>query len=301
MADLDLNIAISALMAQQNCMNVTAQNVANASTSGYSEETAELATGPSIPAPSLWAPSGPGQFGSGVNVTTVTRSRSQFLDTQYRQQNQLLGQAQQQSDALNQVQTVFGDVSSTTGLNTDLNNFWQAWDTLSQQPENLPERTTVVETATTLTDDLQSTAGQLTTEQGNLNDDISIDVSHVNQDIQQIAGLNNSIQSATTDGLSPNDLLDQRDSLLDDLSTYVNAQTTINPDNTATVSIAGANVVSGPNATQLVATADSSGNYQVGVSLGGGESTPSSGQKSEGHCMDCSRRVMLTSRAIWIK
>ena len=173
---------------------------------------------------------------------------------------------------MSQVETIFGDVSSTTGLNSDLDNFWQAWDTLSQEPENLPERTTVVETATTLADDLQSTNSQLTTLQGNLNSDISNDVSHINDDLQQIAGLNSTIQSATVAGLSPNDLLDQRDNLLDDLSTYVNAKTVTNPDNTVTLSIGGATVVDGSNATQLVATADSSGNYQVGVSLGGGQS-----------------------------
>jgi flagellar hook-associated protein 1 FlgK len=274
LSDLGLNIAVSALMAQQDSLNVTSQNIANASTTGYSRESAELVTSPEIPVPSLNSAGGPGQFGTGVDVETVTRARDQFLDTQYRQQNSQLGDAQQQSDALSQVETIFGDVSSTTGLNTDLNNFWQSWDTLGQDSEDLPQRTTVVETATTLADDLQSASGQLTTLQGNLNTDIGNDVSAVNNDLQQIAGLNNSIQAATVAGLSPNDLLDQRDSLLDDLSTYVNVKTVINPDNTATLSIGGATVVDGSNVTQLSATADSSGNYQVGVSLGGGQSAP---------------------------
>ena len=132
----------------------------------------------------------------------------------------------------------------------------------------------MVETATTLADDLQSTQSQLTTLQGNLNTDISNDVSHINDDLQQIASLNGTIQSATVAGLSPNDLLDQRDNLLDDLSTYVNVKTVINSDNTVTLSIGGATVVDGSNATQLVATTDSSGNYQVGVSLGNGQSDP---------------------------
>lgn len=266
MSDLGLSIAVSALMAQQDSLNVTSQNIANASTAGYSREQAELVTSPSIPVPSLQSSGTVGQFGTGVDVQTVTRARDQFLDTQYRQQNTLLGDSQQQSDALSQVETIFGDVSSTTGLNSDLDNFWQAWDTLSQEPENLPERTTVVETATTLADDLQGTQSQLTTLQGNLNTDISNDVSHINDDLQQIAGLNNTIQSATVAGLSPNDLLDQRDNLLDDLSTYVNAKTVTNPDNTVTLSIGGATVVDGSNATQLTATPDSNGNIQVGVS-----------------------------------
>jgi flagellar hook-associated protein 1 FlgK len=129
-----------------------------------------------------------------------------------------------------------------------------------------------VETATTLADDLQSTSGQLTTLQGDLNTDIGSDVSHINDDLQQIAGLNNTIQAATIAGLSPNDLLDQRDNLLDDLSTYVNAKTVVNADNTVTMSIGGATVVEGSNATPLVTTTDSSGNDQVGVSLGNGQS-----------------------------
>ena len=262
------------LMAQQDSLNVTSQNIANASTTGYSREQAELVTNPSIPVPSLNSSGSPGEFGTGVDVQSVTRVRDQFLDTQYRQQNVQLGESQQQSDALSQVETIFGDVSSTTGLNSDLDNFWQAWDTLSQEPEDLPERTTVVETATTLADDLQSTQSQLTTLQGNLNTDISTDVSNINSDLQQIASLNSSIQSATLAGLSPNDLLDQRDNLLDDLSNYVNVKTVTNPDNTVTLSIGGATVVEGSNVTPLVATPDSSGNYQVGVSLGNGQSDP---------------------------
>jgi flagellar hook-associated protein 1 FlgK len=272
LSDLGLSIAVSALIAQQDSLNVTAQNIANASTTGYSREQAELVTSPSIPVPSLNSSGGPGQFGTGVEVETVTRARDQFLDTQYRQQNLLLGGSQQQSDALSQVETIFGDTSSTTGLNSDLDSFWQAWDTLSQEPENLPERTTVVETATTLADDINNTQSQLTTLQSNLNSDIGLDVNHINDDLQQIANLNSTIQSATVAGLSPNDLLDQRDNLLDDLSTYVNAKTVINPDNTATLSIGGATVVDGSNVTQLAAIPDSSGNNQVGIDLGNGNS-----------------------------
>lgn len=275
MSDLGLSIAISGLLTQKDSLDVISQNVANASTTGYSRETAELVTNPATPVPSIWnAGGGAGQYGTGVDVQTVSRVRDQFLDSQYRQQNLLQGEWQQRSSALSQVETVFGDTSSTTGLNSDLNNFWQAWDTLSQQPENLPERTSVVETATTLADDLKSTSGQLTTLQGNLNDDISLDVSHINDDLKQIASLNSTIQSATVANLSPNDLLDTRDSLLDDLSSYVNVKTVINSDNTATLTIGGATVVEGSSVTQLAAVSDSSGNYQVGVSLGGGQSEP---------------------------
>jgi len=272
LSDLGLSIAVSALIAQQDSLNVTSQNIANANTTGYSREQAEEVTNPSIPVPGLNSSGSPGQFGTGVDVQAVTRTRDQFLDTQYRQQNLLLGESQQQSDALSQVETIFGATSSTTGLNSDLDSFWQAWNTLSQEPENLPERTTVVETATTLTDDLQGTQSQLTTLQSNLNSDIGLDVSHINDDLQQVANLNVTIQSATVAGLSPNDLLDQRDNLLDDLSTYVNVKTVINSDNTATLSIGGATVVEGSSVAQLAAIPDSSGNNQVGIDLGNGNS-----------------------------
>jgi flagellar hook-associated protein 1 FlgK len=252
-------------------MEVTAQNIANAGTAGYSRERAEIVTNPPWPVPSACMPSGPGQFGTGVNLQTVTRIRDQFLDTQYRQQNLLKGEWQQRSNTLSQVETIFGEPSST-GLSSDLDKFWQAWDNLSKTPENLPVRTTVVEAASTLADDLQNTYSQLTTLQGNLNTDISQDVSHINDDLRQIASLNATIKSATLSGLSPNDLLDQRDNLLDDLSTYINVKTVINADNTATLSIEGATVVDGPAMVKLTATPDASGNYQVGVDLGNGQS-----------------------------
>jgi len=262
---MGLNIAASALMAQQDSLDVTSNNIANASTTGYSKETAEVVTSPPMPTPSL-NPSTPGQFGTGVDVQTVTRARDQFLDTQYRLQNEQLGQAQQQSTALSQVQTIFGNLSSTTGLSTDLNNFWQAWNTLSQDPQDMPQRTTLLGTATTLTDNIQGTYSQLTSLQENLNSQIGADVSHVNDDLNQIASLNVQIQAATNSGLTPNTLLDQRDNLLDDLSTYVNVQAATNSDNTVTLSIGGATVLEGPSAAQLT-TIPGSPN-QVGIELG---------------------------------
>ena len=74
MSDLGLSIAVSALIAQQDSLNVTSQNIANANTTGYSREQAEEVTNPSIPVPGLNSSGSPGQFGTGVDVQAVTRT-----------------------------------------------------------------------------------------------------------------------------------------------------------------------------------------------------------------------------------
>lgn len=268
MSDLGLSIAVSGLFAQKQSINVISQNIANASTDGYSRQRAELGTKAPWPNPSVQMTSGPGQFGTGVDVKTVSRIRDLFLDQQIRQQNNLQGEWQQRSDALSQVEAIFNEPSST-GLSSVLGNFWNAWDQLSKTSGSAPVRATVAEAATTLTDALRSTYSQLQTLQGNLNTEIGIKIGHINDDLVQIGELNKQIKTASLSGLSPNDLMDRRDALLKDLSLTADVQATIQNDNTVTVAVGNAAVVSGPNVIKLQLVPDSKGNNQVGLALGG--------------------------------
>ncbi|MGD0152384.1 MAG: flagellar hook-associated protein FlgK [Thermacetogeniaceae bacterium] len=267
MSDLGLSIAVSGLLAQKQSIDVISQNIANASTDGYSRQRVELETKNPWPSPSVQMASGPGQFGTGVEVEAISRTRDLFLDQQIRQQNGLQGEWQQRSDALSQVETVFTE-PSTTGLSSVMSSFWSAWNQLSETADSSPVRATVAASATTLADTLRSTYGQLQTLQGNLNDQIGIKVSHVNDDLTQIGALNKQIQIISISGLTPNDLMDRRDALLKDLSQTVNIQTTMQKDNTVTVAVGNATVVSGPDVTKLQLVTDSKGNNQVGLELG---------------------------------
>ncbi len=274
MSDLGLSIAVSGLLAQKQSLDVTSQNIANSSTDGYSRQRAELATKSPWPTPSMAMSSGPGQFGTGVEVQTVSRARDLFLDQQIRQQTGLQGEWQQRSDALSQVETVFAEPSKT-GLSSAMSSFWSAWDKLSETADSSSGRTTVTESAVTLTDTLRNTYSQLQALQGNLNDEIATKVSHVNDDLTQIGALNKQIQIIGISGLAPNDLMDRRDALLKDLSQTVDIQTTIQKDDTVTVAVGNTTVVNGPNVVNLQLVTDSKGNNQVSFEAGGNGSTVS--------------------------
>lgn len=255
MSSLAMNIALSALRAQQQNLDVTGQNIANASTDGYSRQRTVLETGSPWPVPGMSMASGPGQFGTGVEVRTVERIRDQFLDQQLRQQNLLKGEWQQRCDALSQVQTAFNEISDT-GIKSALGKFWDAWNELVKYPDSLPVRTTVAETANTLADTIRQIDGELQTLRSDLNQSIGLKVSQINDYLNQIADLNKQISIATVSGLSPNDLLDRRDSLLDDLSKVAQITVTTQADNSITVQVGGLTAVQGGTVTMLKAVAD---------------------------------------------
>lgn len=269
MSNFGLYVAMTGLFAQKKCIDVTAHNIANASTPGYTRQRAELCTKDPWPVPGFNMPRGAGQLGTGVQVRTIERIRDQFLDQQIRQQTLLQGEWQQRNNTLSQVETIFMELSDN-GLNSVMDKFWDDWNQLSKFPDSSPVRTTVVESSVTLADTIRHTYSQLKTLQNDLNEQVRIKVDHANSILNQIADLNKQIQTASVSGLSPNDLLDRTDMLLDELNKTVSAEVKVQGDQTVNVMIGGMNVVDGLKATLLTAEADAQGFYQVGVDLGKG-------------------------------
>ncbi|MDD4360268.1 MAG: flagellar hook-associated protein FlgK [Syntrophaceticus sp.] len=269
MSNFGLYVAMTGLFAQKKSIDVTAHNIANASTPGYTRQRAELSTKDPWPVPGLNMPREAGQLGTGVQVKTIERIRDQFLDQQIRQQTLLEGEWEERNNALSQVETIFMELSDN-GLNSVMDKFWDDWNQLSKFPDSSPVRTTVVESSVTLADTIRHTYSQLKTLQNDLNEQVRIKVDQTNSILNQIADLNKQIQTVSVSGLSPNDLLDRRDILLDQLNSTVAAEVHIQGDQTVNVMIGGMNVVDGFKATLLTTEADAQGIYQVGVDLGKG-------------------------------
>src|SRR5438105_858210 len=99
-----LAMSLRALMAQQAALDTTNQNIANASTPGYSRQVADITAFDPYTTPAYNSPAGPGQFGTGSLVDGIDRVRDQFIDTQWRIENQTLGDAQIQQGVLQRVQ-----------------------------------------------------------------------------------------------------------------------------------------------------------------------------------------------------
>ena len=131
---MGLETALRGLQAEQEAIDTTGHNIANANTPGYSRQRVDLTESPALTIPANSNVDGAGvQLGTGVDATTITRIRNQFLDVQYRAQNSAENQAQTQSTILDQIQTGLAEPSGN-GLSTAMSNFWSAWSDLANDP-----------------------------------------------------------------------------------------------------------------------------------------------------------------------
>jgi flagellar hook-associated protein 1 FlgK len=217
-----MNIALKGMMAQQAALNVTSNNIANASTDGYSRQQVDLAA--STPISGIVTGE---QLGSGVDVSDVARVRNEFLDYQLRAQTSDLNSDTTIHDTLGNVETVINETSSDTGLSSEMDSFWNAWQDVSVTPASSAVRTTLMEAAVTLTDSIRQLSSQLTGIQDDINKtQIPQSVENVNSISARIATLNGQIVTSEANGETPNDLLDKRDLLLDQLSATGNITVT---------------------------------------------------------------------------
>jgi len=210
-----LDIAYRALQAQQQAIDVVNHNIANANTPGYSRQVADLGATP--PSAVIGLSGRAGQMGTGVAVIDLRRSRSSFIDYQVRSESHLLGQWEVLRDGLKQVEVMFNEPSDA-GLNSLMSTFWQAWQDLTNAPQDAGARRALVEQSDSLAMAFNSKYSQLTSIQQDLDRQIRVGSDKVNQLAEQVASLNVKIAQAERVGQRANDLRDQRDLVMDELS-----------------------------------------------------------------------------------
>ena len=254
-----LSMAMRALMAQQTAVDVTNHNVGNASTEGYSRQQVDFTEASPYTVAALDRPQQAGQLGQGVEVADIQRARDEFIDQQWRGQSSVLADAQAQHDAIQQVESIYNEPSDT-GLNAQLGQFWNAWRNLANHPEDASQRTALIQTSSTLAQSLKLTRSQLVTQQHELDSQVAAQVGQINGDAQQIARLNQQIATAEGVGDHPNDLLDQRDALLDKLSGLANVSYVTDAHGQDVVTIGGSVLVAGNQSYALQAVADPTNN-----------------------------------------
>ncbi|CAB1241567.1 Flagellar hook-associated protein flgK [Clostridiaceae bacterium BL-3] len=208
------NTAKSGLFSQQTAINVTSHNIANANTDGYSRQRADLVTTPPYTMPSMNSPASAGQLGTGVTVASIDRIRDIFLDYQVRVQMGVSGQYTAKDKYLTQVENALNEPTDT-GISSLIQQFFSSWQDLSGSTENT---STVAQQAYQLTNSINSTYSQLTSIKTNTNTEIKNLVVDINGMLSQISKLNQQIKDVKISGQNPNDLMDSRDLLLDQLS-----------------------------------------------------------------------------------
>ena len=258
-----LNIGQRALMANYAALQVTGNNVANANTPGYSRQSIELAT-------AFSQQTGNGFFGKGVDVTTVTRAHDAFLTREAATAASLAAADDARSAQLQKLETVFP--TGEDGLGYTAQQLFNAFVDVSNKPQDTAARQVVLARVGDLAARFRAASDQLDAQQAGIAQDLRTSVESINALTTRIASLNANIASAQGTGHAPNDLLDQRDAAIADLSKIVQVTTVASADGTVGVFLGGAQrLVLGGESTPLVALADpfDPAKVQLGVSEGG--------------------------------
>jgi len=256
----------SALLAFQQALATISHNVANVNTPGYSRQRVNLAAQP-------------GQFygygfvGSGVTVSGIQRMVDGLMSGRLQQSSGELGRLTQLSSLAGGIDQTFSN--SATGIAQPMSGFFSAAQTLSSNPTSTAARQALLGSAQQLVDRFHSLGSQLAQADNQVDQGLGNDVTVVNQYTQQIAKLNEEIarQTGATNGQPPNDLLDQRDQLVLQLSGKIGVTTASQSDGSLSVfTTGGQTLVLGNNAQKLTTVSDpyQPGRHSLALSSAGG-------------------------------
>lgn len=218
-----IEIARRALQTSQQALDVTAHNIANANTPGFTRQRVIQGATPAFPAPYWNRPLIQGQMGTGVQVQSVQRVRDSYFDGQIRRENQSLGGWEVTKNNLEQIETIFNEPSDG-GLLNIMGQFWSSWQELSKNPESISTRTGVLETGRLLATTFNQLDSKLGRIQDNVNEQVAVKVSEINSLARRISEINRGVLRVKAYGSEPNDLLDERDLLIDKLSRLVDVK-----------------------------------------------------------------------------
>lgn len=206
-----LSIGQTALNAAQVGLATTGHNIANASTEGFSRQVV-------VQGSLAGAPASFGSLGKGTEVQAVKRVYNEFLTNQVLNSHTSQNGLSSYYTQIKQINNMFAD--PTVGVTPALQEFFKGVQNLAANPASGAARQTVLSSAQTLAGQFQDVSGRLDSLREGVNSDIRSGVDTINSLATQIAKLNDSISTvqASNSGKAPNDLLDQRDKLVSDLS-----------------------------------------------------------------------------------
>jgi flagellar hook-associated protein 1 FlgK len=256
-----VNLALRALLTHQQSIQVTEHNVANVNTPGYRRQEAVLTAGLPYPSPQLTGSVFAGQMGTGVMVDLVRRFNMEFYDGRYRRE---LGETKRWSleqQVLSQVESTLSETGEDS-LVSKMDAFWSGWQALSNDPTNMALRADLKEKANNLVGALNWRANALIQLREDQDLAIQSRVDEINSISGQIAKLNAEIASVKGAGDQPNDLLDNRDQLLDRLAELSGATVNIQENGEANVTIGQHALVIGSRTFSLT-TAPDAANFNL--------------------------------------
>ncbi|MCX6077891.1 MAG: flagellar hook-associated protein FlgK [Campylobacterales bacterium] len=211
-----LSIGYSGLNASQVGINTTSHNISNAETDGYTRQTVILGAAVSADALS-------GQAGNGVNVLGVKSIFDSYVFDRYTSLAAEKESTDTEQTALKQLSTYFPEVDNV-GIKADLHNYYNMWQTFSDNPDNDSIKLALGKQTEVLADHLKSLQGMVKNQQSQLNDQLQVKVNEVNSLAKQLSETNKAIDTAEAGGVyNANDLRDKRNVIERDLAKLIGA------------------------------------------------------------------------------
>ncbi len=241
-----LSIGTRGLFAAQLGMDVAGQNISNADVEGYSRK--RLNSTPDYRYDGSF-----GQMGFGVDVISIERMRDTLIDQQIRRQNQQVGFFSTIDHTLEQIENVFTEPGDT-GLQHYVDQFFDSWHNVVNNPDELSARTMVKTNAQILNDVFHNLSGELRALKENINEKIRVKVDRVNELAKELYNLNMEIGSVEIGEQNANDSRDKRDRILKELAGLIDINTVENEFGQISVTTSGNMLVSPAGYRQLEMT-----------------------------------------------
>ncbi|AIR86671.1 flagellar hook protein FlgK [Pantoea sp. BL1] len=251
-----INSAMSGLSAAQAALSTTSNNISNYTVAGYSRQTTILSQANSTL-------QGNSYYGNGVTLNGVQREYDEFVTAQLRGSSANYSAVNTQYSQISNIDDLLS--TSTTSLSTSIQSFFTNVQNVVSNANDPSARQSMLSYAQGLVNQFQTTAQYLNNMQTSVNTDIASNVDQINTYTSQIADLNTQIAKLTTgNGAAPNDLLDQRDQLVNNLNNIVGVNVS-QQDGSYIVSMGSVTLVNGKNSTNLVAMPSSADNSRITV------------------------------------
>lgn len=281
-----MDTSLSALFAAQAGLATTGHNIANANTPGYSRQDVMF----SARRPDMTAV---GAIGRGVEVEGIRRIQDEFLLNNLRTQ-MARGESYASIDAtLSEVESVLGSVDNDL-IGGALSDFFGAWNSLAQPTMTGSLKANVLSTAERLVEQMHAMDESLTALENNIESSIQLEIGNLNRLLTQVADMNRQIMAAETTGEPANDLRDQRDLLITQVSAIAEVSVHEREDGTKDVILAGRTMVARDSVTLFESNYENSGDgYRMMVVTNG---TKQAVQLSMGKL-----EGLLTSRDVHLK
>lgn len=249
-----LNVSARALTANQTALATIGHNISNVNTAGYSKQTVHLESAGG-------QYNGAGFIGRGVTVATISRNSDQFLTKQATLAGSVAASDSARSASLLQLEDAFP--GGATGLGASVTDMLNAFTDVSAAPTDLTARSVVLTRANEMAGRFKTAASQIDELQSTTQQKLKDDITSVNGLVTRIAAVNQQIALATGSGQPPNDLLDQRDSLIKDLNKYVQTNQVPADDGSTNVFLGSQALVLGTTTATVALVADPGGDPSV--------------------------------------